>query len=656
MERKLDTRITPESLERNFAILNQVLTNNNKFFEEIKVGLSEEQRQRIAEMDSAVKKVNEFINQRIIELNKYINDLLISQQELAINIDAEIRETITSVETAINATIDEVKNVDIPELRNTINDFEADMQEAINTIKTVDMPNLESSLNDAITALDTAKVSHVEFNDQVNTLVQADEDNRSLITQTADSITAVVGELNKNAVDCEYTAISQIKQQADGIELMVADKANQSDLDVAADAITAIVINLNHEPDATGYNAISKIKQQADSIQVVVTANKTEVDGTIQSLNTQITAIPGQITSAVTQTKTDITNNQIAPLTEKISIIEQSVDGIRSVVASNKDDLEDQLSALESEINQGAGEITSMVVNLNTDPFTNEQQPYNSFTKIKQTADLIQATISANKTAVDGSIETLNTQINAVPGQITSAVTQTKNDITDNQINPLTQKVSIIEQSVDGIRSIVASNKDDLEDQLNALESEINQGSGEITSTVMALNTDPFTNTVQPFLSFTRIKQTSDQIQSIVATKAEASSLQITNNSISAIVTELNKPPQNCAYSAITALKDQVDLAVQGTDLSGEMIVSRINLSPAGVKIAGKMIEVNGDTVFQGNVDITGKLTASNLGSLSGGVIGTLRTATTGARVEIKDNLIAVYDANNTLRVRMGIW
>ncbi len=36
--------------------------------------------------------------------------------------------------------------------------------------------------------------------------------------------------------------------------------------------------------------------------------------------------------------------------------------------------------------------------------------------------------------------------------------------------------------------------------------------------------------------------------------------------------------------------------------------------------------------------------------------IGLLRTATTGARTEIKDNLISVYDANNILRVRMGVW
>ena len=36
--------------------------------------------------------------------------------------------------------------------------------------------------------------------------------------------------------------------------------------------------------------------------------------------------------------------------------------------------------------------------------------------------------------------------------------------------------------------------------------------------------------------------------------------------------------------------------------------------------------------------------------------IGELKTADTGARTVIKDNLIEVYDSNNVLRVRMGVW
>lgn len=36
--------------------------------------------------------------------------------------------------------------------------------------------------------------------------------------------------------------------------------------------------------------------------------------------------------------------------------------------------------------------------------------------------------------------------------------------------------------------------------------------------------------------------------------------------------------------------------------------------------------------------------------------IGTLRTAASGARTEIKDNVVEVYDASNVRRVRMGVW
>lgn len=49
------------------------------------------------------------------------------------------------------------------------------------------------------------------------------------------------------------------------------------------------------------------------------------------------------------------------------------------------------------------------------------------------------------------------------------------------------------------------------------------------------------------------------------------------------------------------------------------------------------------------------KINVESLSAISA-TIGTLRTATSGARLEIKDNLLEVYDSNNVLRVRMGVW
>lgn len=71
-----------------------------------------------------------------------------------------------------------------------------------------------------------------------------------------------------------------------------------------------------------------------------------------------------------------------------------------------------------------------------------------------------------------------------------------------------------------------------------------------------------------------------------------------------------------------------------------------------------QMVHVSGK-VNKGMIE-TGAVIADNIDvdSLSAisAMIGTLRTATTGARTEIKDNLIEVYDENDVLRVRMGVW
>ena len=66
----------------------------------------------------------------------------------------------------------------------------------------------------------------------------------------------------------------------------------------------------------------------------------------------------------------------------------------------------------------------------------------------------------------------------------------------------------------------------------------------------------------------------------------------------------------------------------------------------AGAVTADK-IEAGAITAEKIDVDALSAITAR---------IGELKTADTGARTVIKDNLIEVYDENNVLRVRMGVW
>lgn len=113
-------------------------------------------------------------------------------------------------------------------------------------------------------------------------------------------------------------------------------------------------------------------------------------------------------------------------------------------------------------------------------------------------------------------------------------------------------------------------------------------------------------------------------------------------------------------YSAIAQMTDAINLRVQKGD-----VINQINLSPTTTTIAGKYLHVTGQTVFDNNVIVSrmlaakaitaDKLAVTSLSAITAN-IGLLRTKTSGARTEIKDNLIEVYDSNNMLRVRMGVW
>lgn len=136
--------------------------------------------------------------------------------------------------------------------------------------------------------------------------------------------------------------------------------------------------------------------------------------------------------------------------------------------------------------------------------------------------------------------------------------------------------------------------------------------------------------------------------------------VQQTQDSISSIVARLSGNPQNSGYSAITQLYNGLQLKVNQGD-----VVSAINVAPWGVRIDGRLLHVTGATQFDGNIIANHMLQARavtadklNVGSLSAisANIGLLRTRASGERVEMENNQIRVYDANNRLRVRMGVW
>lgn len=104
---------------------------------------------------------------------------------------------------------------------------------------------------------------------------------------------------------------------------------------------------------------------------------------------------------------------------------------------------------------------------------------------------------------------------------------------------------------------------------------------------------------------------------------------------------------------AITAEKLAADSVTSDAIQAGSVIGDKI----AANTITSSKIASNAVTSFQIQAGaVTADKIDVNTVSAITARIGELKTADTGARTVIKDNLIEVYDENNVLRVRMGVW
>lgn len=115
------------------------------------------------------------------------------------------------------------------------------------------------------------------------------------------------------------------------------------------------------------------------------------------------------------------------------------------------------------------------------------------------------------------------------------------------------------------------------------------------------------------------------------------------------------------AANTITASQIAADTITAGQIAAGAITASEL---AAGSVVAGKIAanavtatEIAADAVTTNKIaagSVTAaKMSVTQLDAITA-TIGTLRTATTGARTEISDNVIKVYDSSNVLRVKIG--
>ena len=132
-------------------------------------------------------------------------------------------------------------------------------------------------------------------------------------------------------------------------------------------------------------------------------------------------------------------------------------------------------------------------------------------------------------------------------------------------------------------------------------------------------------------------------------------------DNISAIVGNLNNINNAVTnYSAFAALSTGIASKVSLGDMS-----SWLQQDHTGFYIKASLVDIDattriGNNIISSNMIQTSAVTADKISvtSLSAicATIGLLRTASSGARLEVESNQIRVYDGNGVLRVRMGVW
>lgn len=234
-----------------------------------------------------------------------------------------------------------------------------------------------------------------------------------------------------------------------------------------------------------------------------------------------------------------------------------------------------------------------------------------------------------------------------LPQQIKAAAASAANDLSAviTELNKAPgdsgyKSISDLKTTTDGLTSTFATQKaaqDEVNSSVDTQISQIKQDATSLSSTVSAN------------------KAAQDEVNSSLTSKITQ-----TSDAVTTVVSNLNDSTKVNSYSAIAQMSDAIATKITRGDMT-----SYLQQDHTGFYIKGSLVNIDGTTKIGNNI-ITNNMIQSNavtadkmdVGSLSAitATIGTLRTKTSGARMELHDNLILIYDENNVVRIRLGVW
>ena len=268
-------------------------------------------------------------------------------------------------------------------------------------------------------------------------------------------------------------------------------------------------------------------------------------------------------------------------------------------------------------------------------------------TKYEQTADEIR--LVAERLGEDNA--QLKAQLSVMADQITLKVAEIRNEVE--------VKVSEILQTIDNISLKVA--------EIDGVKEKI--GQIEITSESIRQSVETLENDVQTGIS--EIEQTVGSITHTVAQLKNGnenfqSQIEQTVDSITQTITKMEQDTET-AFSQIRQEIDSINLEIGAVDkVTGESIVSLINLEPDNIKIESKNIDISGLVTFK---DLEGNTeTKINGNAIETGTINVLQSTPdsnsqliitdSGIRIDSDESgdFLVINGQNTGLRIWSGIW
>lgn len=293
-------------------------------------------------------------------------------------------------------------------------------------------------------------------------------------------------------------------------------------------------------------------------------------------------------------------------------------------------------------------------------------------TKYEQTADEIR--LLAERLGDEN--EQLKAQLSVMADQITLKVAEIRNEV-EVKVSEILQTVDSISlkvQEIDGLKEKVGQieiTSESIRQSVETLENDVQTGISEINQTVNSI-----THTVAALESGqetfkTEINQTVDSITHTVTALENGqetfqTQIEQTVDSITQTITKMEQDTET-AFSQIRQEIDSINLEIGAVDkVTGESIVSLINLEPDNIKIESKNIDISGLVTFK---DLEGNTeTKINGNAIETGTINVLQSTPdsnsqliitdSGIRIDSDESgdFLVINGQNTGLRIWSGIW